>query len=434
MMKKFKHKNIQQFWQQQQRRLHHFLNRFGSVFDSFFSDNRFLVGFSFLLAVGMFVSINFSWLFNDTTNQGELIANIPVVQIYDKENYVVEGLPAFANLTLFGDTTDIEIVKSLKQYQIEIDLSELGPGNHSVEPRVKNIETGVTTSVDPQQVQVTITPKVTKQANLSYELINEAKLNQDYLVRNVKISQDTVVMKGSQANIDRVAIVQALVDIANLELGSFSGKAQLVAFDDRGNKLDVSMEPRTVDVSAEVVEYSRIIPLDPVFSGLLPDQQAVKSYRFSKTAVLVYGPRNVLNTLTSIRVPINYANVTAGEEQTIEIPLPAGVKSLDPSTVQFSLEYGALTTSTIPNVAINAQNLGTTYQINTDKQTQISADVKVSGTSELIKALNANQLTLSVNLQGLGVGTHEVPIQIDGPTYLSYQIEPETITIVIEEK
>ncbi|MGL6008107.1 MAG: hypothetical protein ACRC1D_01485, partial [Culicoidibacterales bacterium] len=77
------------------------MNRFGQVFDALFADNRFLLLFSFLGAVTLFVGVNFSWFFTSNGNQGEVIANVPVIQIYDKDNYVVEGLPAFADITLF---------------------------------------------------------------------------------------------------------------------------------------------------------------------------------------------------------------------------------------------------------------------------------------------------------------------------------------------
>ncbi|MGL4972453.1 MAG: CdaR family protein [Culicoidibacterales bacterium] len=405
-------------------------SRFGQVFDALFADNRFLILFSFLGAITLFVGVNFSWFCTTNGNQGEVIANIPVIQIYDKDNYVVEGLPAFANLTLFGDATDIEVIKTLKQYQVEIDLTGLGVGEHVTELRVKNIETGVTTSTDPQQVTVTITQKVTQQATATAELVNEAKLNQEYIVRNIKLAQDTVTLKASQVNLDRVASVQALVDVANLELGTFSGKAQLVAFDDRGNKLDVTMEPTSVGVSAEVVEYSRILPVEPIFSGTLAEGKAVKSYRFNKNSVVVYGPRNILNTLTSIRVPLNYGNLLEGQEVTVPVPIPAGVKKIEPTTVNVTVSYGDITEKIMEAVPIEIQSIAEGYQI---QNAEFTTDVTVSGSKELLDLLTKEQLKLVADVQGLTAGTHEISVKITGPTYFNYEYELKTITIVIEE-
>lgn len=427
-------KKLTDFFFKKTEQIKEIFNRIGRVFDSLFSDNRFLILISFLGAVALFVTINFSWLFGNTSNQGEVITNVPIIQIYDKDNYVVEGLPAFANLTLIGDTTDIEVVKSLRQYQIEIDLTGFSPGEHVVELRVKNIETGVTAVTDPQQAQITITPKVTKQTGISYELVNKQSLNQNYDVEDVKLSQDTVLMKGAQATLERVAIVQALVDVTNLELGAFNGKAQLVAYDDRGNKLDVSMEPSSVDVSANVVEYSRIIPIIPVFSGVLPEGKAVKNYTFSRNAVIVYGPRNVLDTLTSIRIPLNYPDLPEGQDVVVNIPLPAGAQRIEPATITVNLTYGNTTEANFMSIPITAQNLAKEYQINAEKTPVIEAAVKVTGTPELLRLLTEEQLKLTVDLQGLTVGTHEVEVKIDAPTYFNYQISPKTITIVIEEK
>lgn len=411
-----------------------FFNRVGRIFDSLFSDNRFLILISFLGAVALFMTINFSWLFGNNDNRGEVIANVPVIQIYDKNNYVVEGLPAFANMTLIGDKTDIEVVKSLKQYQVEIDLTSFGPGEHVVELRVKNIEAGVTAVTDPQQAQITITPKVTRQTGISYELVNKEGLNQNYDVEDVKLSQDTVLMKGAQATLNRVALVQALVDVKNLEIGEFQGKAQLVAYDDRGNKLDVSMEPSSVDVSAKVVEYSRIIPIIPVFGGTLPEGKAVKNYSFSRNAAIIYGPRNVLDTLTSIRLPLNYAELLESQDTVVTIPLPAGAQRIEPATITVNVNYGNTTEQTFSEIPITAQNLAKEYQINAEQTSVTTATVKVTGTPELLRLLTEEQLKLSVDLQGLAVGTHEVEVAIDAPTYFNYQINPKTITIVIEEK
>ncbi|MGL5915807.1 MAG: CdaR family protein [Culicoidibacterales bacterium] len=407
------------------------MNRFGQVFDALFADNRFLLLFSFLGAVTLFVGVNFSWFFTSNGNQGEVIANVPVIQIYDKDNYVVEGLPAFADITLFGDATDIEVVKSLKQYQVEIDLTGLGIGEHVTELRVKNIETGVTTSTAPQQVNITITPKVTEQAAVTYELVNEAKLNQEYTMRNVKLSQDMVTLKASQVNLERVASVQALVDVTNLQLGTFSGKAQLVAFDDRGNKLDIAMEPSSVSVSAEVVEYSRILPVEPIFSGPLPENKAVKNYRFSKNSILVYGPRNVLNTLTSIRIPLNYINLPEAQEVSVQVPLPAGVKKVDPTQLNITVGYGDLTKKTFESIPIVIQNLAEEYQV---QETTLVAEAEVWGSKELLELLTKEQLKVTIDLQGLTAGTHEIEVKISGPTYFNYELKTKTITIVIEEK
>ncbi len=427
-------KKILDFFQEKVEQIKELFNRIGRIFDSLFSDNRFLILISFLGAVALFVTINFSWLLGNGDNQGEVITNIPVIQIYDKDSYVVEGLPAFANLTLIGDTTDIEVVKSLKQYQIEIDLTGFSPGEHIVELRVKNIEPDVTAVTDPQQAQITITPKVTKQTGVSYELVNKANLNQNYDVEDVKLSQDTVLMKGAQATLERVAIVQALVDVTNLELGDFKGKAQLVAYDDRGNKLDVSMEPSSVDVTANVVEYSRIIPIIPVFGGNLPEGKAVKNYSFSRNAVIVYGPRNVLDTLTSIRLPLNYPELPDGQDVVVNIPLPAGAQKIEPATITVNVTYGNTTEETFMDIPITAQNLAKEYEINSEQTPITDATVKVVGTPELLRLLTDEQLKLTVNLQGLTAGTHEVEVGIDAPTYFNYQIDPKTITIVIEEK
>ena len=69
--------------------------------------------------------------------------------------------------------------------------------------------------LDPAYVTVIIKNKVSEEKSVSYELMNEDKLNEKFSISNVTLAQNTVVVKGAQDALDKIATVKALIDLSN---------------------------------------------------------------------------------------------------------------------------------------------------------------------------------------------------------------------------
>lgn len=102
--------------------------------------------------------------------------------------------------------------------------------------------------------------------------------------------------------------------------------------------------------------------------------------------------------------------------------------SLDNATVKVNLSSD-ISNNTIQGVNITATNLGNGYGV-----TPVdidSVDVKIKGVTDIIKNITADDITAYVDMSGLGVGTHEVNIQVKGKD-LRVEYQPAVIKMKVK--
>ena len=123
--------------------------------------------------------------------------------------------------------------------------------------------------IDPSTVTVTIKNKVSSLSSLSYDLLNENKLNNKLSVGDVSLSKSEVVVKGSQDNLDKIATVKALVDLNNSDLndsGTYDiDNVLLVAYDVNGKMMsNIDIVPSTVTATLTLNTYSTSVPISVI--------------------------------------------------------------------------------------------------------------------------------------------------------------------------
>ena len=66
-------------------------------------------------------------------SSAEVLRNQVVEATYNKEAYVVEGLPETADVTLIGRRVDLYLAKQLSTGSVTVDISNLKAGTHKVD-------------------------------------------------------------------------------------------------------------------------------------------------------------------------------------------------------------------------------------------------------------------------------------------------------------
>ena len=102
-------------------------------------------------------------------------------------------------------------------------------------------------------------------------------------------------------------------------------------------------------------------------------------------------------------------------------------------TIKISLDDSI--TKEFENVAIQFKNLGANYKVQalTDDDRQVT--VVVSGSSDVVKNVDATSIKPFIDLKDYGVGTHEVKVQVTGDDLkLNYESKTKKVKIVISEK
>ena len=102
-------------------------------------------------------------------------------------------------------------------------------------------------------------------------------------------------------------------------------------------------------------------------------------------------------------------------------------------SVVVKVTLGDVTEKTIDNVNIATKNLENGLTAQAASQSDSVASIIVKGTKANIKDISLDNISAFVDLQGLGKGTHKVPVQVTGDDLkVSYTPKTATVTIIIK--
>ena len=294
------------------------------------------------------------------------------------------------------------------------------PGTHKVDIKYEQLSGSIKSNVNPSFATVIIYEKVSDTKTLSIDLLNQDSLDSKYVIDKVSTDEDTVVIKGASYKINQVATVKALVDINSLpkyELGKqFSVSSTLKAYDEAGNVVDVEISPSNINVDLLINSPSKEVPIKIITSGKVIYNMGISSFTIndsSSAMVTIYGPADVLSTIEYIPVNINVEGLSESTEFKEELKNPAGVKYMSMESVNINVNLSDnISNVEINDIGISHINLGSEYGV-----TPVDIDtitVKAKGVADIVKDITSEDINAYVDLQGLGVGTHDVDIVVEG--------------------
>lgn len=229
--------------------------RVSKLFDRIIYDNRLSLLFSFIFALAMCISINYAdlqgrFFKNDSVTLN--MPNIPVEVFVDTNAYEVTGVPSVADITIEGDTADIQLVRTQNSAAITADLRLLTEGTSEVTLEVSGLPTGLTVKVNPATVQATLAKKYTKTFFVSPDLIvgNGQSPN---AYNEPTLSSRSVTVRATRDKLNSIRSIRAIVDTSSYE-GEFTADVPLVAYDGAGKQVNVSITPETVQATVTLVQ------------------------------------------------------------------------------------------------------------------------------------------------------------------------------------
>lgn len=391
----------------------------GKKFENWLSRTNTLLFISLVLAILIFIVID-QRILTYSESSAEVLTIDQVKVEYDEDNYVVEGIPESVDITLIGNKADLYIAKQSPTNEVVIDLWGLKPGTHKVDIKYDQLSGNIRYSVNPSVATVVIYEKVSATKTLSVDLLNQDSLDARYIIDEVNATTDSVVVQGASYKVEQVATVKALVDINTLpdfELGErIVVSAPLRAYDEAGNVVDVEISPARVDVELLIDSPSKQVPIQVIPTGSVVYNMGISNLIVNNnenTMVTLYGPSEVLSTIEYLPVNINVDGLSEDTQFRVNLEKPSGVKhmSIDNVTVDVKLSSD-ISNVDIENVSISTINLNSNYgvaPVDID-----SVTVKLKGVTDIVNSITADDINVYVDLSGLGVGTHEVPIIVSG--------------------
>lgn len=362
-----------------------------------------------------------------TSNEVQVIEEMPLGIKIDADKYVVSGVPEYVKVTVEGRTSVITPIVRQQNFNVFVDLRELSEGEHTVEVEYENVPENVTVYIEPKSIDVMIEERMAKEFEVQVEIINEDKLPLGYEIGVPEVEPGTVTLVSSKAIIDQVAMVKVFIDVTDLKESIRNRELPVNVYDIQGNDLNVRVEPESVMVSLQVERPSKKVPLVVVTKGTLPNNLEIESIEADEE-IEIFGKRAILNEITEIRTKeIDLSKITKSDTIEVELDFPEGTIAND-ETVEVKINLNKRRLFNDVSIDDELSN-GTTYEI--IKPENASVDVEAFGNDEMIDQLNKSDIRAFFNLTNMTSGTHEVDLKVEGPQGIRLEPEIDKITISI---
>ena len=265
------------------------------------------------------------------------------------------------------------------------------------------------------------------------------KVADGYALGEVTVTNPNVLnVSGPASIVNKIDSVVATIDVDGMSM-NLSDNVIPALYDADGQEIDTTklkLSNTTVTISAKILSVKEI-PLVFSTSGVPYGDNRVVEISSKPETIKVKGSSTTLNPLSSLNIPGDVLNVSGASEDittTIDISeyLPDGVELVNASdatvTVTARIEAYELKKFNLSTSQINVNGLDSNYDLSFDQST---VAVTVSGLKNDLNKLNTSQLSASIDVTDLGVGTHQVnlDLNLDEDNY-AYQ----TITVTIEIK
>jgi YbbR domain-containing protein len=413
-------------------------NNNGSHFEKWLSNSNVLLFVTLFLAAAIFIGVDQKTL-QYSESSAEVLKDQKVTVKYNDEAYVVEGVPNTVDVTLIGSSADLYFAKQSQVGNIVVDLSNLGVGTHKVDITYSQAMPSITYSINPSTITVNIYEKVSVTKTLSIDLLNEDKLDNKLVIDSYGVDSDQVVVKGAEKNIDKVAIIKALVDvdkIVNPVVGNQVIKdVPLKAYDVDGNVVDVEIVPSKVDVNLTISSPSKEVSIKANPTGSLSFGLGISAITLSENKVTLYGKQSVLDGINYVTLDVDVSDLKENKTFKLALPNIVGVKSMSVKNVNVTVSVDKSSEKELKDVAIQYRNLGDGLSVQASSGADTTTTVTLTGVESVINAITTDNVTAYLDLKDLTAGTHEVDVKVEGTdNRITYASKVTKVTVVIKNK
>ena len=358
---------------------------------------------------------------NVTIEVGELPSPLQIVGSIPDVSIRVTGPRSVVSDLTTADVTaelDIDDVEAPGEYTLDIDVN--APG-------------GVwETEVVPSRLPIQFEESVTRQFVIEAEITGTFDATRQIDASVVDTSEATVL--GPRSSVERVARVVAPVEIEN-QTRDFSTTVVPQAVDAGGQPIpEVQVSPGTVRVDVAIDARGKRVAVITQLEGLPAQGYEVVDRTINPATVLVDGPDEIVNELISVSTePIDISGATTTITRRVSITsLPEGLVLIDPADglIDVVIQVRQLgVTQELPAQSVQVVGLadGLAVELSPD-----AVGVTVVAPEAMLSGLTTSQLTVQVNVAGLGPGTYElVPIVALPPNVTWIASSPPAVAVVI---
>lgn len=287
------------------------------------------------LAVFFFLSANnvFGNMFNaDKFSQKttETLQDVPVEVKYNSNKLYASKVPETVDVEISGPQSQILKAENGQNIKVTLDLNSEKSGRHTTQFKVHGLNKDIDYDVKPKEATVNLEEKVTKNLKVEPD-VSSNDVDADYKVSEQSVSPDTVKVTGGQDQIDKIAYLKATYKNNSKISKDTTDVAKITAFDRNLNKLDVSIQPEEVNLSAKVEQYSKKVKIKTKTTGSLANGKEIDDIELSDKEVEVFGNRKELEDVDEIKGEIDLDNISETTDKSVQLDVPDEVSKVEPN-------------------------------------------------------------------------------------------------------
>jgi len=432
--------------------------------DKFMDSPWFLRSTALILAIILFFFV----AADEKSNGGavgdamDIIRDVNVEVYYDNENLVVTGVPETVNMTIEGPSNLVQSTKLVKDFTLRVDLSSLPMGEHTVEIQHENISEKLDVRLDPATIDVVIEEKITQTFRVDPEM-NERLLAENFHVVKIDVVPATIEVTGAKSVIESISFVKASITGDNEINKSFEQQASVRVLDRDLTKLNVTIVPEQVNVKVEIAEYSKEVPIVLKLRGTPADGVAVDSIATEDKTVSLFGSRKALDQIKQFIVDVDVSEVKESGTMDLDLKKPKGVTgmSLDKIKVKVAAretntdseetkpddleesddsasttkpdEAVEVTTKELSDIRVAVKGLDEKFTSSFIKPADGLVVLTVTAEENVIDTLKNSDFTIYIDAsEATDEGEQTLPIVVEGPSDVRWEISDKEVTMQIE--
>lgn len=402
-----------------------------------FMDNHWVVRvIALLFALMLYTSVNMDTQSKqvDTpfslplmTTESETLTEIPLSVYYDRDKYVVSGLPQTVNVTLEGPRSAVQPIKLQRSIEPYIDLEKLKPGTHELKVLYEDINDSVKVTIDPAVITLTIHEKVEKEFSVEVDYIHE--LNDGYALDEPIVNPKNVKVIGAKEQVEQIALVKAIVDLKDAE-EKIEQEAPVAVYDSEGNRLAVEVVPKVVDVEVSIISPNKVVPISFVPKGKVEDGFSLIGLESAIKEITIFGSKKEIDKIQALEnIEVDVEGISESKIIEVEIPVPKGLKDVTPKKIPVQVFVEKNELRTLTNLPIKIMGIPNSLKATFLTPVEGKVNIELVGSPTLLKEIDETDFDIYLDVNNLGSGEHSVDIQVNGPDNFKWTLSTKTASI-----
>ena len=241
-------------------------------------------------------------------------------------NYIVEDAPQSVRVVLSGPRDTIINLKSenLKAY---IDASGVSPGQNNVTIHFNSPSGMSLMEVKPDTITLTVDEYAEKK--LPVEIVPLGQISDNVALKSVTVIPKEVTVSGRKQQVMAATRVVMKVNVSG-QTKNFSSVADLEAWDNAGNVLNVNINPAQGQAQYELnlLRKDKAVPVSAITVGQVAESYEVKGITIKPVQVTITGREEMVDMISELKTEvIDISGATAPVEATYNLIIPDGITS-----------------------------------------------------------------------------------------------------------